>query len=93
MNAYFKRSDVRPVVSEFLTARSFYGAAIHIYRSGEGFAPALCGYDNLVYEGSAVDASQVIESVNRQHNGWFWCAKCASEISGLTVETILKGRN
>lgn len=74
---------------EFIEVRSGGGAAIHIanFEDSKEFKPALCGYDRWVHTNTVkpVTATKVLDSIPFQHEGWFWCKKCASEITAVPV--------
>lgn len=67
-------------VPEFREARSMYTSAIHI-ETGEH--DILCGSDSAMYgdKNIPVTAEIIRETMYKQHEGWKWCATCASVLT------------
>lgn len=75
---------------EFIQVRSYYSQAIHILKTGE--ENALCDYSNWLPTNTEIslDANSVVNTIENQHEGWFWCRTCASELTGLPEEAFTR---
>lgn len=87
----FKLVPVRTVpVSEFKQARDMHSFAFHIEK-GQG--NPLCGTTNAMYGNKVVTVDEVLNSVDKQHGGWYWCAKCAEAFTGQPASVFVEARN
>lgn len=82
----FKKTPPAP---EFLKARDMNTFAIHI-QDPEGFT--LCGTKNALKGQYEVTAQNLVDSAHLQHDGWYWCPRCASVLTGETPEFFREAR-
>lgn len=72
----------KPVVNrDILSAREQFGFAIHIEVSGK----VLCGGTSILDGQYPTSVEEVIGTAPNQHSGWYWCSKCATELTGKPV--------
>lgn len=82
----FKKQEKTP---EFKKARDMNTMAIHVQ---DPEAYVLCGSKNALNGQYEVTAQNVLDSVHLQHDGWYWCPKCASVLTGETPEFFREAR-
>lgn len=88
---FSKRQKPKPApVPTHIEVRSYYSQAIHILKTGE--ENALCDYSNWLPTNTEIslDANSVVNTIENQHEGWFWCRTCASELTGLPEEAFTR---
>lgn len=73
-----KLGEAGPVETDFMRALDMTTSAIHVVCGGR----PLCGSNNakaVLHPTTVVD---VLDSVQYQHDGWYWCSGCASIFTG-----------
>jgi len=90
----FKKKSVSvkaPVVPQFREARSMDTPAIHV-ETGEH--EILCGSERALYGRNElpVTVEVILNSLDNQHSGWYWCSSCASLVTGLSAKEIASAR-
>lgn len=89
MRFFSKRTKLDPVPTPtHIEVRSYYSQAMHILKVGD--ENPICGYSNWLPTNTEISvvASSVINTIENQHEGWFWCRSCASILTGLPEETF-----
>lgn len=77
-------------VSEYKEARDMHSAAFHIEKEQ---GKPLCGTTNSMCGTKPVTVEEVLNSLNKQHSGWYWCAGCGSAFTGEPKETFVATRH
>jgi hypothetical protein len=82
----------QPVVPAPVTATAFgaYGFVTHLMVCDDQWK-ALCGA-NMVKSGHEVNVDEIIRSIPRQHNSFFFCADCVNRYTGVPQIDILLHR-
>lgn len=77
-------------VSEYKQARDMHSSAFHIEKEQ---GQPLCGTTNSMYGTKPVTVEEVLNSLDKQHSGWYWCAGCGSAFTGESKETFVATRH
>lgn len=85
----FAKKTAAPV-SEYKQARDMHSAAFHIEKEQ---GQPLCGTDNAMYGNKMVTVEEVLNSLDKQHSGWHWCASCGSIFTGQSPVIFIETRN
>lgn len=70
---------------QFFQFRSMHSMGWHL---GEDSDEPLCGITAMLSEDRTVTRGEVIDSIPNQHAGWYWCPKCAAQVTGMTPELV-----
>jgi hypothetical protein len=89
-NPFSKKTSPASTVSEFKQARDMHSAAFHIEKEQ---GQPLCGSDNAMYGNKAVTVEEVLNSLDKQHSGWYWCAGCGSAFTGEPKSVFIETRH
>lgn len=90
-NLFSKKTEAAPSnVSEYKQARDMHSSAFHIeLEQGK----PLCGTDNAMYGNKPVTVEEVLNSLDKQHSGWHWCAGCGSAFTGEPKSVFIETRH
>jgi hypothetical protein len=88
-NLFSKKTSPAADVSPYKQARDMYSSAFHIEK-GQG--NPLCGTANAMYGNKVVTVDEVLNSLDKQHGGWHWCAGCGSAFTGEPESVFIETR-
>jgi len=78
-------------VPDFVEAKSFYGMSIHVFDSKMN--TVLCGYGNPVVTEIEITPEMMVSTIDKQHEGFMWCADCGTVFTGEDQQKFIDGRN
>lgn len=88
-NLFAKKATAATPVSEFKEARDMHSSAFHIEKEQ---GKPLCGTTNSMYGTKPVTVEGVLNSLDKQHGGWHWCAACGSAFTGEPASVFIETR-
>ena len=85
---FFKKKN--KVQSDFVFAKSRYGANQHVYDVKQG--KTLCDYGYPDPTDIEIGPAELKDIISRQHLGYIICAKCGELFTGISEEEIVAAR-
>lgn len=89
-NMFNKMTGNSAPVVEYKEARDMHSFAFHIEKDK---GQPLCGTTNSLYGTKTITVEEVLNSLDKQHSGWHWCAGCGSAFTGEPASLFIETRN
>lgn len=84
-----KTASTAELEATYKEARDMWSPAFHIVNEKE---EALCGKTSVMFGHRPVTPEYVIDTLDKQHNGWYWCSDCGASFTELPKETFYSKR-